>query len=426
VDETSDPKVKVKADIVTETTDIVGEIPDSVIKATDSGGEISESANKATGSAREATESISKTAEHTSEKKSGDKNFQLAKVPQSLFGLLADIRLSVYVFVFASIVSCFSGFSYLADMFCQFRVQMAAGLAFMTLVQICFYKTIKFPKLLTLTILSLALNVVSVGYTTLPLPGVNQSDNEIVRTFNGLSPISSQRVPPQGKSLTLLQFNLRNNNREYAKFLDYVLDLKPDIICLEEYSSGWAANIAALKKGYPYEISKVREDPFGVAIFSRYPMQHQAILELGKARLSGGYGPLPSAYCQIVLDGKTWSILATHPLPPFRSDFYSCRNEQYRALAQFVKKNQADYFVLAGDLNCAPWSACFMNLLTASNLRDSRVGFALEPTWPANCWILRIPLDHVLTSKNIDTTVRRTGGDLGSDHLPVYVELLAK
>lgn len=348
----------------------------------------------------------------------------LYEPPADPFAGLFDFYLIVYVFAFASIISIFSGISFIADLFCQFRVQMAAGQLLIALVLAYLCKTragTKGPKikLLVLTLLTMVLNIVSVAFTTLPIAGVNQSEGSIVRTFNNVSPLPGEKFAQAGKNLTLVQFNLRNKNEKYGKFKEYVRKLHPQIICLQEYTRGWEAALAELKKDYPYQISQTREDPFGIAIFSRYPMLHSEILALGRAGL-------PSAYCQVEIGGRTVGILSTHPFPPLNATAYASRNGQYRDIADFIARNDSASFVLAGDLNCAPWSACFGDLLSRAHLRDSRIGFGIGQSWPSDWWILRIPIDHVLTSRNIDTVRRDVGENLGSDHLPVYVELLAR
>jgi endonuclease/exonuclease/phosphatase (EEP) superfamily protein YafD len=337
-----------------------------------------------------------------------------------------DIKLNAYIFIFSSILGFFSGISFIADLFCQFRVQLAAGLVVITALLAFVYRRTRGTesrpvalKVVILSALALILNLVSIGFTTLAIPGVNQSSNEIVSTFNKVSPVPSFQFSQAGKNLTLVQFNLRNRNHEFGKFKDYVRKLQPDVLCLEEYTGSWELNLAELKKDYPYVISRTRRDPFGIAIFSKYPMRTSSIISFVAPEL-------PSAYCQIEVQGRTIGVLATHPMPPLNGEFYSLRNRQYKAIAEFIRENDSAVFVVAGDLNCAPWSSCFGDLVSHGRLRDTRVGFGLGESWPADWWILRLPLDHVLTSKNVDTVCRVVGEDLGSDHLPVYVELLAR
>ena len=51
-------------------------------------------------------------------------------------------------------------------------------------------------------------------------------------------------------------------------------------------------------------------------------------------------------------------------------------------------------------------------------------GFGVQPSWPTKPLILRIPIDHILVSKNIVTARRWIGPETGSDHLPVFADLV--
>jgi len=319
-------------------------------------------------------------------------------------GLLADINLSIFSAIMCSVIACFSAISHIADLMVQFRVQMAAALAFMVLFLVISYKAKPSPKLLSVTILALVLNVVCIGANTM--------------SFDGAGPLPEGALEKGARTLTILQYNVHSANQNYQALIDYVGKYKPDVLCLEEYNSAWHKGLSSLRNVYPYQIVRARDDNFGVAIYSRHPIQNGAILPLGTAGV-------PSAYCQLELNGKHWSILATHPLPPTTGASYELRNDQFQALAAFVKADKGDSFILAGDLNCAPWSAHCINLLSASGLKDTRLGFGIGESWPVNCPVLRIPIDHVFVSKNVKTKVRRVEPSLGSDHLPVYVELTA-
>jgi endonuclease/exonuclease/phosphatase (EEP) superfamily protein YafD len=79
--------------------------------------------------------------------------------------------------------------------------------------------------------------------------------------------------------------------------------------------------------------------------------------------------------------------------------------------------------VVAGDLNMSPWSPFFRRFMKKSGLKDSEDSFGFQPTWPTYQPILYLPLDHVLVSRDIAIVDRRIGAKVGSDHLPVVVDL---
>jgi len=296
---------------------------------------------------------------------------------------------------------------------------MAAGLFFFSILAALTFKQNHDWLLLSASLFGLIINLVYVGGCFVPAAA---SDVSASVPASVASAVSSASAVPTGGALKLLQFNLNSSNDKYGKFYDFVERLKPDVICLEEYGNGWFENLSlsksAIKTDYPFQISNIRNDNFGIAIFSRYPLKDASIQILGEDHL-------PSAFARVQVNGTTWSIMATHPPPPLSTELYDLRNQQFVAMADFIKK-QSGNFVLSGDLNSAPWSAHFSNFLQSAGLKDSRTGFGLQASWPSNCWILRIPIDHILTSKNIVTKVRRIEEDLGSDHLPVYAELISR
>jgi endonuclease/exonuclease/phosphatase (EEP) superfamily protein YafD len=79
--------------------------------------------------------------------------------------------------------------------------------------------------------------------------------------------------------------------------------------------------------------------------------------------------------------------------------------------------------LLLGDLNVTPWNRHFRLLLERTGLRDSSRGRGVQPTWPAGSLLFAIPLDHGLHSPDIAILQRRIGGDVGSDHLPVIIDV---
>jgi endonuclease/exonuclease/phosphatase (EEP) superfamily protein YafD len=76
-----------------------------------------------------------------------------------------------------------------------------------------------------------------------------------------------------------------------------------------------------------------------------------------------------------------------------------------------------------GDLNTTPWGHAFRALVLDSGLRDSSRGFGFQWSWPASFWPLGIPIDHALVSDGVNVLDRRMGPSIGSDHLPLVVDI---
>ena len=109
-----------------------------------------------------------------------------------------------------------------------------------------------------------------------------------------------------------------------------------------------------------------------------------------------------------------------HKLQEFSSGQF-LRNDQLNEITKFTSKITTPIFLL-GDLNLTPWSPYFGRFLKETKLHNSARGRGLQPTWPTYFYPLRIPIDHCLYSPEISVIKRQVCSDIGSDHLPLYVE----
>jgi len=115
-------------------------------------------------------------------------------------------------------------------------------------------------------------------------------------------------------------------------------------------------------------------------------------------------------------------LIATHPIPPISDLYYSARNDQLLDTANSIVK-QSGAKILVGDLNVSMWSSDYRTFEDISGLSNARQGFGILPTWPSNFPFLMIPIDHVLASEHFVINNFTLGDDIGSDHLPIIVEL---
>jgi endonuclease/exonuclease/phosphatase (EEP) superfamily protein YafD len=128
---------------------------------------------------------------------------------------------------------------------------------------------------------------------------------------------------------------------------------------------------------------------------------------------------------ELQLDGSRLTIVGVHPPPPKSARMTAQRNQHMEALAAFTSQQEGAVLV-CGDLNLTPWSPTFLRTLKKGKLHDSTRGFGLQPTWPVENFLSRVPIDHCLHSEGLRIVNRSVGPAFGSDHFPLIIDFSVK
>lgn len=222
--------------------------------------------------------------------------------------------------------------------------------------------------------------------------------------------------PASGTPFKMVLLNVNSGSGDPERVQAYLSQSDADVLVIQEFSSRWVKLLEALKARYPHQFLEIREDNFGMALLSRFPMLAQEAFYFTDEEL-------PSLSAEFRIGAQRLFLLATHPLPPMGAAATEARDRQLQEVAAFMKDLPGPR-LLVGDLNTGPWSPVFRDLVRESGLRNSMQGFGVQPTWPDGMPLLRIPLDHLLHSADCGVTARRTGPALGSDHFPLEISLL--
>lgn len=234
---------------------------------------------------------------------------------------------------------------------------------------------------------------------------------EIVPWYFPQSAIATETTTGQ---LRIFQSNVLYNNKKYSKVISIVKEENPDIAVFIEVSKVWAKELAALKDILPYSVVSQDSNSFGTALFSKYPLENVSIEQFK--------GPRKTIVATIKYQGKEVIVMGTHPNYPLEKIGFSHRNSQLEAMADYlVKVNNP--VLLMGDFNITMWSPIYQRFVEKTKLKNGRVGFGVQPTWPNFMPLLAIPIDHCLVSPNIQVIKSRIGRDVGSDHLPMITDL---
>jgi endonuclease/exonuclease/phosphatase (EEP) superfamily protein YafD len=229
--------------------------------------------------------------------------------------------------------------------------------------------------------------------------------------------------PPQAplnqpySPVKLLFANVQSTNTHFAEFIGLVSEETPDVVIIQEATERWIAHLRVLEERFPNIKALPRPGGVGIALYSRIPVERFEVMALGSERM-------PGLLAQLHLGGGRLSVVTVHPRPPLRRHSFRHRNEQLRDAASMVQALPAPK-ILVGDFNTSLWSPYYAQLIRQTSLVNARQGFGLLPTWPAfMSWrLLMIPIDHCMVSPEIRVTRMRTGRTIGSDHLPIIVDM---
>jgi endonuclease/exonuclease/phosphatase (EEP) superfamily protein YafD len=213
--------------------------------------------------------------------------------------------------------------------------------------------------------------------------------------------------------MRVLLSNVNAANTSYQALIDLIRVENPDVVVLQEAGRGWLQAMSVFSETYPFMRFAPNRDKAGIALMSRFPFEEEGDDGLG----------FPSIVARIRADGASVSIVSLHPPPPVTDELLDERNQQLQAAASAAMELPRPA-ILAGDLNTSVWSPYYARLVEESGLVSARKGFGIVPTWPTHMRLMMIPLDHCLVSKDVRVTNCRAAADIGSDHLPLIVDLV--
>jgi len=292
-----------------------------------------------------------------------------------------------------ALVSLLSAFSYLHlwfDLLSNFRIQ------YIVLIFIALCVSLISRKYVALIVLMFCFGV------------------HILEVAQSQWPVASTGVPDV-RSIRVMTSNVHASNSNYQEKIDYVNDVKPDVVVILEYTHAWHSALSVGLEEYMHRVTFPSTGPFGIGLYSKLPVLESA------EHILGANGR-PSIDAVLAVGNQKIRVLGTHPPPPLGQEFFNERNQHLMNLASLVLSNDSPTVVL-GDLNITPWSYFFKSFVEQGNLIDGRRGFGILPTWPVPIPLLQIPIDHIVVSEDIVVTTMEASDGLGSDHRAIWADI---
>ena len=216
--------------------------------------------------------------------------------------------------------------------------------------------------------------------------------------------------------------NLRWDNRRKDAVLAEIRRRDPDLVMITEYSPQWARVLDPFGQNYPVRLRcPSSRNRGGSAIFSKLPLLD------GRAgtvtpKLCGFYGS--ALIDDFAAGGKPFTLGMIHLRWPWPASGPELIDRLLPDLAVL-----ADDALIAGDFNSVTWSHSLRRFADAGRLEIvGGIGPTWRPTitvagqplrWP---FALGLPIDNVMEKGAVRVLRADRLSDLGSDHLPVWIE----
>lgn len=216
----------------------------------------------------------------------------------------------------------------------------------------------------------------------------------------------------QGATLHVAHMNVWQPNESYAEVVAFIRHCGADLVSLQEVSPEWAMELCSgLSDMYPFRVIEPRSDCYGIALFSKQPLQRSTV------RWITGTNMIEA---EVAVGGQAFHVIAAHATSPTGYIDFRSRNEQLAQVAERIRSMEGPV-LLIGDLNTVHWDRAYVDLCARSGARPMNP--PSELTWPALGPMALMPLDHALI-KGAGATGRVDSFRIaGSDHRGLLAEI---
>lgn len=207
----------------------------------------------------------------------------------------------------------------------------------------------------------------------------------------------------------IAHFNLANIQSNPDSLISLIKGLDPDIISFQEFTPDWDKFfIKYIPSDYEYFSKEVRIDPYGMCIFSKYPIDNASLYF---------HDEIPNYTSRLVKDDLTISLFSSYLLAPFQP---SGRIDNKSHLQKIVNKVNVSPFpsIVMGDFNMVYWANEIMRFRADAELSNSRREVKVGN--------FKMPYDHLFFSNDLECTNFMELNDFNDNHIGIYGEYQLK
>jgi len=184
--------------------------------------------------------------------------------------------------------------------------------------------------------------------------------------------------------LKVAHVNLSNVDDELDNLTKIIADEEIDLLSFQELTPDWEPAInQAIAAVYPHKYSFVRIDPYGMAVYSKYPFEKSDTIQCKG---------IPSMCLEVKKNGTLFHIVSTYLAPAFDKTGIETASAQLKRISKKVAEDN-DHLIALGEYNMVYWTPEIRDFRSSNNLENSRRDIAQGN--------LRVPYDHIFYSQDL-------------------------
>ena len=253
-------------------------------------------------------------------------------------------------------------------------------------------------------------------------------------------------LPANASTLRVMTNNVSHFNVAPEKVPELALSQQPDVIFLQEVQLSDAGQaLATLDAAYPYRTSQ--NDSSRSNLYAAVNITYSRLPFVMSQQIDPHIPEIPLIYRDVIeVDGQRIALYNIHLLSPGGSRFKrvitnyfvryvfnfddTIRNSQIDALLAYLASEPYPY-IAAGDFNTSDFSMTYTHLAAQMHDSFSEAAIGLGGSWPA-IRLVHVPsfvppvirIDYIWHSAGLQTAKAWEGGFVGSDHLPMFADLV--
>ncbi|WVX49912.1 hypothetical protein ROLI_030070 [Roseobacter fucihabitans] len=219
-------------------------------------------------------------------------------------------------------------------------------------------------------------------------------------------------VPSGVKAVSMMSVNVLMENQRYGDLIYIIEREDPDVLLLMETDNVWHNALRDVLSRYTTIKMHLADDHYGLIIATRLD-----VISIDLLWPAQDDTPAVKAVLNAP-NGTAFNFIGLHPRPPVPGNTTEVRDKQIKDVALMTSSSDRPTICM-GDFNDVAWSWTTRRFKRYSDFLEPRVGRGMISSFHAAYPFMRLPIDQLFVTQDVNLVSFNRLENFGSDHFPM-------